>query len=144
MDIGTILQNRLSGKTMQVLKNVLDYRAANHSVISGNLANIETPGYEPQKVTFDRALKDAVVQGRTVPGATVALQRTHEMHLPLAAQKSRAYTVGPMESAGVGEEKLNIDREMARMAQNNLLFEASVQLLSRKFEALKTAIRGRI
>ena len=32
---------------------------------------------------------------------------------------------------------------MTRMAQNNLLFEASVQLLSKKFEALKSVIRGR-
>ena len=39
--------------------------------------------------------------------------------------------------------RLDIDSEMAKMAQNNLLYEASATLLSKKFKALKAAIEGR-
>ena len=38
---------------------------------------------------------------------------------------------------------LDLDREMAKMAQNNLLYEATVKILSKKFDALRTAIEGR-
>lgn len=143
MKIGNLLQSRLMGKTMKALENALDFRAANHSVISGNLANIETPGYVPKKVTFNQALRDAVTSNDTPAIRKVSLHRTHSKHLPLSSDVNSVYSVDAMKLSELEGKKLNLDREMAKMSQNNLLYEASVQLLTRKFESLKTVIRGR-
>jgi flagellar basal-body rod protein FlgB len=35
---------------------------------------------------------------------------------------------------------VNIDQEMAKLAENNLMFQAGVQALVKKLEALKTTI----
>lgn len=38
--------------------------------------------------------------------------------------------------------QLNIDKEMAKMVQNNLLYEANAKLLAKKFDALRLAIEA--
>jgi len=37
-------------------------------------------------------------------------------------------------------DPVNIDQEMAKLAENNLMFQAGVQALLKKLEALQTAI----
>ena len=36
MEIGNLIQSRLMGKSAALLSRALDYRSANHNVISGN------------------------------------------------------------------------------------------------------------
>jgi flagellar basal-body rod protein FlgB len=122
------LYDRLTGRTAALLSRALDYRAANHKVISGNLANIDTPGYKAQRLEFDEELK------RELDRTAVAVRTTNPKHFSY-----------PVDHPGGGdrlkkEGKLSIEREMAGMMQNNLLYDASVRLLSKKFEALKLVI----
>jgi len=48
--------NRLFDNTTNLLAKVLSLRARNAEVISGNLANIDTPGYKARQVTFNRTV----------------------------------------------------------------------------------------
>ena len=125
--------NRMTGKSINLLSHALDYQSANHKVISGNLANIDTPGFRPQELSFDKELERAVEKN------DLSLRKTNPNHF--------SHYTGGLQHEGpnfeihkTNSDKLNIDREMARMMQNNLLYEASARLLSKKFEALKTAI----
>ena len=140
MEIESILRNRLMGKTMKALEQSLDFRAANQSVIAGNMANIETPGYTPKEATFNQALRDAVDRNRASRTEEVILRKTHEKHFPVSPDPERVYTVETYEADVTGSKRLDLDREMAKMAKNNLLYEASVTLLSKKFQALKDVI----
>lgn len=141
MPIDSVIRDRLMGKSMQALKHSLDFRSANHSVISGNLANIETPGYTPKKATFNQALRDAMGTREDTRSDSVSLRRTHQKHFSSASDTELAYTIETKTGPGGRPGKLDLDHEMARMAKNNLLYEASVQLLSKKFQALKDAIQ---
>jgi len=141
MPIDDVIRDRLMGKTMQALKHSLDFRAANHSVISSNLANIETPGYAPKKATFSQALRNAMGSREDMRSDSLHLRRTHQKHLPSSPDKDVSYTIKTKMGPDGKPAKLDLDHEMARMAKNNLLYEASVQLLSKKFEALKNAIQ---
>ncbi|MCF8062309.1 MAG: flagellar basal body rod protein FlgB [Deltaproteobacteria bacterium] len=140
MEIESILRNRLMGRTMKALEQALDFRGANQSVIAGNMANIETPGFTPKKATFNQALRDAVDRSKTSREENVTLRKTHEKHFPVSPDSDRVYTVETYGTDSTGSNRLNLDREMAKMAKNNLLYEASVTLLSKKFQALKDAI----
>jgi flagellar basal-body rod protein FlgB len=139
MQIDAILKNRLMGRTMKALQQSLDFREANQSVIASNMANIETPGYAPQKATFNEALRDAVANRDSAVPKEVPLTRTNERHLPLSQEGSGVYTI---EKIADDMKSFSLDREMARMAKNNLLYEASVNLLAKKFESLKNVIEG--
>ena len=142
MPIDSVIRDRLMGKTMQALKHSLDFRSANHSVISSNLANIETPGYEPKKATFSQALKNAMGSREDTAADSVDLRKTHQKHFSNGPGADLPYTIEAKTGPGGRPAKLNIDHEMSRMAKNNLLYEASVQLLSKKFQALKDAIQN--
>jgi flagellar basal-body rod protein FlgB len=109
-------------------------------VISSNLANIETPGYSPKKATFSQALRNAM-GSEDEQTDSLRLRRTHQKHLPTSQDMDLPYTIESIKGPDGKPSKLNLDHEMARMAKNNLLYEASVQLLSKKFEALKNVIQ---
>ena len=47
-------------------------------------------------------------------------------------------------NAGPDGNGVEMEGEMGRMAENQIMYTASVQLLAKKFEGLKQAIRGTI
>ena len=123
----------MTGKTINLLSHALDFQSANHNVISGNLANVDTPGFRPKELSFDKELERAVEKNE------ISLRKTNPKHF--SQYTGDLQHEGPrFEIHRANSDKLNIDREMAKMMQNNLLYEASTRLLSKKFEALKTAI----
>jgi len=128
-------------KTSRLLAHVLDYRAKRHGVIAGNLANIDTPGYRPKDIDFDDALKAALKE------SDLKLKVTHEGHLPARSSiPSPGQGEFPMKEIGKGlqrDSQVDLDKEMAKMAKNNLLYEATVKMLSKKFDLLRAAIEGR-
>jgi len=138
MPANSLFSNRLIGRTITILSKTLDFRTARHNVIAGNLANTDTPGYTPKEATFASELR------RAAGSRHLRLKTTNRKHFPpsmsdAVAAKS-AFNIQPMEGDELGRKKLNLDMEMAKMAQNNLLYEATSRLLAKKFEALKTAI----
>lgn len=140
MNVSSLFQNRLTGKTIDLLSKALDFGSANHNVISGNLSNIDTPGYRPKKAVFDENLRQAVEQ-RAVRLRTT--NRNHFSHLSSTPHKGEApYSIHTTERKGAKGSALDIDNEMATMVQNNLFYQTSAQLLSKKFESIKLAIQG--
>jgi flagellar basal-body rod protein FlgB len=133
--------HRLLGKTVAVLSHALDYRTKNHTVIAGNLSNMDTPGYRPKELSFDEELKQAVNRD------TLTLTKTDRKHISGLSgnrmQASPSFAIGPYSQSGQGAPEINLDHEMAKMAQNNLMYETTVKLLSKKLAGLKMAIEGR-
>jgi flagellar basal-body rod protein FlgB len=131
-------QKGLTGNTIPVLSRALDYRSANQRVIAGNLANIDTPGYRPKALSFDEQLEKAL--DRT----SVPLKRTNPKHFSHYSGNGlygkSNFKLETQSSAHSQTNQLNIDKEMSKMVQNNLLYESAVRLLSKKFGALRTAI----
>ena len=126
------------GRTVQVLSRSLDLRSQRHAVISSNLANMDTPGYKPLELTFEKELQEALGQGGPQP------IRTHRHHLPGSADE--AATIQPRlrqhrdYALGNGSYQLDLDREMARLAQNSVAYEVTAQLIARKLAGLRLAI----
>jgi flagellar basal-body rod protein FlgB len=63
--------------TVEVLHKNLGLRMERHQVLTSNIANAETPGYMAKDVTFEAALREAVL-----PTPHDIPQRTHPQHLP--------------------------------------------------------------
>jgi flagellar basal-body rod protein FlgB len=130
-----IINHTLMGKTVGLLSEALGLRSKNHTMISSNLSNIDTPGYKPKGVNFEEALKKAVGKG------PLPLNRTHVGHLPASAAaplNEETLSLESMDEAPAGE--LDIDTEMSKMVRNNLLYEATAKMLSKKFEALRMVV----
>jgi flagellar basal-body rod protein FlgB len=117
----------LFDKTINLLSNRLDYRSKRHTVVVSNIANIDTPGYKPSDVTFKDEFDKA---------GQLTLKKTHAKHIP------------PQDSNGsvnyevtTSEENVKIDTEMANLAENNLMYNTTVEMLARKFRGLNTVLK---
>ena len=122
----------LFGKTIEMLSTILDFRSERHKVIASNIANIDTPNYRPKDIVFKEELKALIGNGT---GITMAKSR--EKHLserPISGDKAD-YEV--IDSGG----KVNLDSEMAKLAENHLMHNLTVELLARKFRGLNTVLR---
>ncbi len=123
------LGSRLMNRTAALLERSLDLRNKRHQLLASNVANSETADFAPRDIPFSRVLEGALQDGGALP-----LARTHPGHLPAGAAGDGEVETGP---AGV-----DIDREMAKLAENNLRYQADVQALTKKLEGLKYVLES--
>ena len=130
--------------TINLLEKNLDLRVRNQNFISANLANAETPGYIPTSLSFEGELK-AALKNRGGDTATV----TNPRFIPLKGQGGVADVQGtvvetPAGSLGRDGNGVELENEMGKLVENQILYNASVQIIAKQFETLKTAIKGGI
>jgi len=138
----------LFNTTIDVLGKSIDLRTRNQNLISSNIANAETPGYTPKSLEFEQQLQSAVKKSTTRGGGSqFSGATTHPAHIPLRgggeqiSQIRGTVVETPAKTPGRDGNSVEMENEMSRMMQNQVLFNASVQLLSKKFEGLRTALR---
>ncbi len=124
-----VLGKKLFDRTDEVLQRSMDIRTSRQRVLSSNIANSETPDFYPKDVPFEKIVEQSIEQQ-----SVIALRRTHENHYPGG--------IASEIEIETGSETVNIDKEMAKLAENNLRFNADVQALIKKLEALRFAIEG--
>ncbi len=123
------MADRLFGNTIRLLGNVANLRIDRHSLLTSNLANIETPGYKTKDVSFERQLQAAL------PGKNeLRLVRTNPRHMPIYD------ATGNIKPDIVTGGDVDIDKQMAKLAENNLMYNAMIQILGRKYRAIREAI----
>ncbi len=121
---------RLFDQTIGFLQKSLDIRTFRHKVLSDNIANVATPLYRPKDIPFQKMLERSFIQGSNLDSP-----KTEKGHLYGAGEF-------PLELDISGEE-VNVDREMARLTENNLMYQAGVQALVKKLEAIRlTLVEG--
>ena len=132
--------NGLFDSTTAVLKKSLDLRMQNQQVVASNIANAETPGYAAKSFEFEDQLRAAVATNDS------NMQRTHPLHMPqqgAAIEQVNGRIVEHPDTTGLGDRNsVDMDHEMVVMGKNQLYYEATTQLLSKKMGILKYAIQG--
>jgi len=116
-------------KVVQILEKSLFWQSRRQEILAGNLANLDTPRYRRKELDFRKVLTD---QLRGVP--EIRLAATHADHLP-----GNRVPAGLVRDAGEGGD---LDREMVHLAENQLAYQASVQMLIRKLDQVRTALEG--
>ena len=113
---------RIFDRTTVLLEKVLDLRASGQQMIASNLANAETPGFKPSRLSFDEDLQNALQAERPGPqGIERSKARIENIH-------------GTVERSSASVEP---DQEMVDLAENQILYESAVQMLNKKFGMLK-------
>jgi len=135
--------NGIFDSTINLLGKSLDLRAQNHNLISANIANAETPGYTPTTLSFEKELQGAFrSKGEATPSVT------NVRHIPLRGDAGGLELVQgsvfetPANSPGLDGNGVELEHEMGKMVENQIMYNADVQFLSKKFAALTLAIKG--
>ncbi|WP_144509263.1 flagellar basal body rod protein FlgB [Bacillus sp. FJAT-22090] len=124
------------GGTISNLEKGLDFSAAKQKTIAQNIANVDTPNYKARSVSFNEFLSAA-------KKSTVSAYRTEEKHIDFKMSTSNSgvfdYSNFRYSSNGNG---VDMDKEQANLATNQLYYNALVDRVSGKLNTLQTVIKG--
>ena len=121
----------LFNTTFKMLEKNLDLRTRKHNLITSNIANMDTPNYKPFNIEVDEAMERL-----TSEKTGITLAQTDRGHID-ASGKISGLSEGVIEEAEV-----DIDKTMMDLSENSILFNASAQILSKKYQFLRQAING--
>ena len=123
--------------TIRALNQNLNLRLENQNVISANIANADTPGYKAKAVSFEQAMRDAMDLTDNVK-----LDTDNAVHF---GSKGAEGVKADVYDDPNGIESLDgntVDRaaEMAKMKENEILYNASIETLRKKLGMLEYGI----
>jgi len=129
---------RITDRTIATLQKSLDLRQQKQQVIAGNIANADTPGYAARKISFEENLR------RAINTPEIDSKKTNAKHFPIGStgiSGVQATVTQQRDGVNFGDgNSVSIDEEMLDLAENQLLYEASSQILKKKFSMLKYAV----
>lgn len=138
-----IFENAISRHTSApALLRSLDAGTLRQKSIANNIANVNTAGYQRIEVSFEGELQKALDPNR-LQGA-----RTQSGHMEIGKPNlltlhPKAYR--PADPTLPGQiNNVDIDMEMAKLAENQILYNSGVKLLSDRVQTIRAAIQGRI
>jgi|ERR1700689_1210362 flagellar basal-body rod protein FlgB len=97
--------------TQQLLEAAMRGSWQRQTALTNNIANADTPGYEPEEVNFESALARAASAGEAV-------------------DQMQFQTESKPVAAGPNGETVSVDEESAKLAENGLDYEALTQVLN--------------
>jgi len=120
----------LGGVTAAAVNLALDAAVVRHQVIANNVANVESPGFSPARLDFQRELATA--------SATLDLgdDRVLAGHLDRMA----GWLASPGAIHRSDTEAVELDREMVDLADNSIRYQALVAGLSKHMAIVRSAI----
>lgn len=124
-------------RVMQILEQGIDGASRRQNLISNNIANADTPGYKRQDIDFKSALRKVVE-----PGHNLSLSRTRNNHLAGKENhhSGHNYFKERNTSFRVDGGNVDIEREMAEMAKNNIYFDTLAQQLDAGFNRIHSVL----
>ncbi len=122
--------------TQAALAKALDGTATRNRFLANNIANVETPNFHRRDVAFEDALRQALH-----PDDASAMDASFDSHDAAQVQSTPLETINdtaqPERDNG---NNVDPDKEMARLADNTLRYEAILQTMTMKNSMLLTAI----
>ena len=122
----------LFDNTYNMLSKSMDVASKRHSLVSSNIANMDTIGYKPRDLDFQKTLEAAMSKG----GRLTETNRLHYAHGTTSPMEGEIRDSGDE----INLDPVNIDTEMGNLLENNMKFRTSVEMMTRKMNILKHAI----
>lgn len=126
----------LFGQTISALERGLDYSAIKGQAISQNVANVDTPNYKAKSVSFKEVFEN-------VQTNTISAYKTDVKHLDFKASNRQpgVYSYNNFRYRHDGNG-VDMDKEQANLAENQIYYNALVDRLNGKFNTLQNVIKG--
>lgn len=123
--------------------NVLDKAAdgawLRNEAIANNIANVNTPNYKRQDVSFEAELKHALKANKYVSlDEKVKALNSNDR---LSHVEPRTYTDYAGYSYRIDKNNVDIDNENVELASNQIKYNALTQSIDQEFQNLRTVIK---
>ena len=118
---------------VNILDRTLDASWNRQTAIANNIANVDTPGYKRQDVTFSNILKDEIEDIR-FKNRDQAIR-----HADMDDLEGEVYTDAENFSYRIDKNNVDIDTENVELASEQLKYQAISTATSAEFQRFKTA-----
>ncbi len=123
--------SELFGPTMDAIETAMRFRVARQSVLSGNVANADTPGYRRFELEMDDSLQN------------MKLTRTNARHLGAGGSTNNDWNVDRGEYGTRPDRNgVDIDQELLAVSRNAGTFVEQAEILSRLLAIRRIAVTG--
>ncbi len=116
-------------RTVGLMQDRLSLNSLNQKLISGNLANINTPGFSAKELSFDKVLRESLEE------QVLQMVRSNDDHI---VSDNPVSALEKPEVVETGE--VDLDYEMVKLTKNSVEYQFIVGMLNKKFNMLKHAI----
>ena len=116
-------------KSATLLEKMLDVSSVKHKVIANNIANVNTPGYKKMDVSFADQLEKALNES--------SVNKFDALQPKIVISKEDTG-----ETVRNDGNNVDMDKEVSSLVKNTLSYNIYTQLLSKKFEDIKSAIES--
>jgi flagellar basal-body rod protein FlgB len=126
--------------TIPILEKVVGFAQSRHTVLVGNLANADTPGYQVRDLshdTFQERLKE-VIEKRNTPYATSAA-RVDEYDSAMQEVNDSMRTLLFHDKSDVG-----LEQQVLEISKNRTMHNMAISIMQNQFALLNVAISERI
>lgn len=107
--------------TQQALESAMSGSMMRQTLLTNNLANVDTPGYQPEDVNFQSTLQSAIQSGQ-----------------PLGSVSYQPYSVS--QSVGPDGNGVSPEQQEAALSSNGLLYETLTQVAAQRESILENAM----
>lgn len=141
-----MLPDLFRSSNISVLQEVVQFAQARHGVLAGNIANMNTPGYQTRDLSvpvFQQRLKEAI-------------SRAEQPARPSDFTRSQAILStdpdDPIREVGKDLTNLmyhdgtniNLEQQIAEINKNQMLHNVALTVMTNQFALLQTAISERV
>ena len=119
---------------INVLDKAADAAWLRNEAISNNIANVDTPGYKRQDVTFENELI------RNLNKVEYDTMDARVYNMKLSRIEPRVYTDASAYSYRLDGNNVDIDTENVYMAENQVTYNVLMQCIKSEFANLKAAM----
>ena len=117
---------------------VMNMQLQRQNVVMSNIANVKTPGYKPRVLEFEDDLQAALSLD-----SKGKISRTNDKHIPSGFDVNTFNASWDQELKPRivhGEDRVNLDKEMAAMAKTSLHYNALTTVLKSGYDGMKQLI----
>ena len=135
-----MLEQILNAPNFDYLSRGLEAANMRHEVISNNIANVNTPNFKRSAVNFEDLLAKELNIGDNQN--KLKLVRTNDRHLPVGVSGKVRGVIEEDNSTTmrVDNNNVDIDKEMAGLAKNQLYYNAMSTQLGSYISKMKSVI----
>ena len=118
---------------INVLEKAADASWTRNSLISNNIANVDTPGYKRKDIHFEDYLLNAVSDGESLDDDIADVD--------LDTLTATTYTDYGTVSYRLDSNNVDIDTENAELAKNQIKYYTMLDSITQEFSRLKSVIK---
>jgi flagellar basal-body rod protein FlgB len=142
MEVGMIT-GMFQATTLPVLEQVVNFSHARHNVLAGNIANLDTPGYQARDLSVEKFQARLRAQIETLRNGGAASE-THAQAAGIFQQKRAGRFAADWGTMVRHDEvDVSLEQQIAQLSKNQMQHNLAVSIMASQFRLLQAAVAER-